>query len=465
MASDLQAAVPARYEIGRKLGEGGLGLVYAAFDRHMRREVAIKFMNVESADLDRSRAKFHREARALSMLRHPNVVAVYDYSGVEAARPFLVCERVEGEDLAHLVARRGPLDVKLCAAIGHEVLLALAEAHAHDLVHRDVTPPNVMIEQSGRVVLMDFGIARKATPLVDPTGTFMGLATQLIGTPLFMSPEHIRDPERLAPASDLFSFGSLLVFAASGRNLFQGEDLIDIVANIVAGEHDPLERVLPPAARQLAAIIASCTQVELARRAHDAREVAVKLSAIYGESDPRQLIARGLADDAPMPVSPLSTSTIEVAAPVVGRVRRPPGWRIALASTLVLGAAVGVLWQRPRPAAAPVSFVSAPAATESPPPASDPALSLPLPIAAPSAEAPSHGELHVYVQPYGVVYVDGERLGMTPDVERLRLTAGTHHLRIEHPLFEPIYRTLAVSAGKKQALRLQFSKKRTDEQR
>ncbi|MCC6808487.1 MAG: serine/threonine protein kinase [Deltaproteobacteria bacterium] len=460
---DLQAALPERYELGKKLGAGGCGFVHAAFDRHMQRDVAIKFLELGTEDVGSVRKRFHREARALSLLRHQNVLCVYDYSGIDAPQPFLVCELVDGESVSDLVRRVGPLPAEKVAAIGHEALLALAEAHAAGLVHRDVAPGNIMVERSGRVVLMDFGVARAAAALLDKSGTFVGGATQVIGTPMYMSPEHINDVERLSAPSDLYSLGSVLVFAATGRHLFAGDNMLEVLANVVRCRHAPLEELLPPAAHGLIPVLAQCLVAELGARAQSAQRLAAELSTLLAGKDPRAILAAS-AGEAPAieaPVFPGTQIATITTAPPPARVS-PIMWTIAGGLVAATSAIAIVLFLKvapsgPAPATLPPRTL--PPATLPPP---DPAPEAPPEIPDPPRDAakpiaPKKGELRILVQPYGVIYADGERLGMTPEVEVLKLAPGRHQVRIEHPKFDPIYRTVEIAAGRRQTLRVEFA--------
>ena len=170
-----------RYEIQRKLGRGGMGSVYVAHDPVLGRMVAIKVF-AGDLDLPDARERFSREARAAAALSHPNIVTVYDFGEYES-QPYIVMEYVAGETLAGFIRRKTPVTLadkvrwmeELCAGAGY--------AHQMQLVHRDIKPANLMIDRSGRLKILDFGIAR-----------MLGLASNnsvMIGTPGFMAPEQI----------------------------------------------------------------------------------------------------------------------------------------------------------------------------------------------------------------------------------------------------------------------------------
>lgn len=150
-----------RYALGGLLGTGGMGQVYRARDRVMERTVAVKVLSAVSGQDLELVARFGREARAAAALNHPNIVAVFD-SGADADVQYLVMEYVEGQSLAGLLRPQGVMEPRRAAEIGHQVCQALAAAHAAGLVHRDITPGNVMIDPAGLVKVADFGIAKLA---------------------------------------------------------------------------------------------------------------------------------------------------------------------------------------------------------------------------------------------------------------------------------------------------------------
>jgi hypothetical protein len=204
-----------RYKLERRLGGGGMGDVWAAYDQALKHRVALKTVSRHRPSSS-ALARLEREARALAELTHPNTVRVFDYGVTDDGLWYYAMELLEGENLRDLVVRAGPLPVARLLHIGRQVLRALGEAHSKGIVHRDIKPENVFVAVLGGerdfAKLLDFGIA-KATISHDATLTHTGWIT---GTPAYLPPEVILG----APAdvrSDIYSFGATLYFAASGK--------------------------------------------------------------------------------------------------------------------------------------------------------------------------------------------------------------------------------------------------------
>ncbi len=227
-----------RYELGRLLGRGGMAEVYHGTDLVLGRQVAVKLLSWAS-DQDRERAeRLRTEARAAASLNHPNVVAVHDIGSSPDAL-FVVMEYLEGETLRDLLKRRRFLPAELAAAIAAQVCSALEAAHQRGLVHRDITPANIMICDEGAVKVMDFGIARVTE------GAFRTAAGLVLGTPAYMSPEQAQS-RTIDGRSDLYSLGCCLYQMLTGQPPFVGSDPIAIAYQHVK-EHPPPPRELNPA--------------------------------------------------------------------------------------------------------------------------------------------------------------------------------------------------------------------------
>jgi serine/threonine protein kinase len=273
------------YEVTKVVGQGGMGVVLEAFDTHLQRRVALKVMAPELSHDETARKRFCREARAAAAITHEHVVAVHHVAHEEERDvPFLVMQLVNGEALERRLERTGPLPPKDVIRIGMEIASGLAAAHAHDLIHRDIKPDNILLETPGdRVKLTDFGLARAAE---DVKLTASGL---IAGTPAYMSPEQARG-EPLDHRSDLFSLGSVLYAMCTGHPPFEGSSAFLVLRKITEEAPRPVSEVNPHIPGWLTAVIHRLLAKDPADRFQSAQEVADLL---------RHLLARMESSEAP----------------------------------------------------------------------------------------------------------------------------------------------------------------------
>jgi eukaryotic-like serine/threonine-protein kinase len=221
----IQAVLGGRYRLGERIARGGMGSVYRAVDENLGRQVAVKVLRGELADDPTFLERFRREARAAAALSHPGVAGVYDY-GELGGSAFIVMELVEGETLAERIAATGRLPFTEAFAIGEQVARALAAAHAHGLVHRDVKPANVLLGPGGAKVT-DFGIAKAAT---SATLTRTGM---VLGSANYVAPEQAQGDD-VGPAADQYSLGCVLFEAVTGRTPYTGANPVAIATQHVS---------------------------------------------------------------------------------------------------------------------------------------------------------------------------------------------------------------------------------------
>jgi serine/threonine-protein kinase len=245
-----------RYEVVDRIGRGGMGALYLARDPNIDRLVAIKVLH---SDLDEPelRARFTREARAAGALAHPHIVTVFDY-GEHDGSPFLVMEYIRGETLAKAIARRAPEPLTTRAQWVRDLCAGLACAHEAGVVHRDVKPANLMIDRSGVLKILDFGVARI-------TASDMTSRTLLVGTPGYISPEQI-EGKPVDPRCDLFAAGAVAYELFSYQRAFAGETQHTILLQVLHQDPPPLTEVCPGIDADLAAIVARALQKDPANR-------------------------------------------------------------------------------------------------------------------------------------------------------------------------------------------------------
>jgi serine/threonine protein kinase/tetratricopeptide (TPR) repeat protein len=237
MADERGVALPGtigRYRILRKLGEGSMGVVYAAHDDWLGRSVAIKTLQ-RSGEHDRDDARVWREARAAASVSHPNICQLYDV-GEDHGALFLAMELLEGEPLSMRLLR-GPLSPIDAADIARQLLAALGALHARQVVHRDLKPSNIFLTPVG-VKLLDFGVARSSNTIPEADGPTVGTQTEaglIVGTPKYMAPEQVLG-QIVDARTDLFAAGVVLFEMLTGRAPFAGATMIDVLHNVLHEE-------------------------------------------------------------------------------------------------------------------------------------------------------------------------------------------------------------------------------------
>jgi serine/threonine-protein kinase len=266
----LQRAVAGRYSIVRELGRGGMGIVFLARDVALERPVAIKLLPPLLA-LDRShRERFVREARIAAALSHPHIVPIHSVEEHDDLA-FFVMGFVDGETLAARVARLGPLRVTDSIRITQEVAWALAHAHGHGVIHRDVKPDNILIERdSGRAIVTDFGIARAES------ATASSSPGAIVGTPRYMSPEQSRG-DAIDGRSDLYSLGAVAYFALTGRAPIDGNSSVAILARKAVMTPASLASARADVPARFVAAIDRCLLREPADRHASAEALAIAI--------------------------------------------------------------------------------------------------------------------------------------------------------------------------------------------
>lgn len=259
-----------KYELLECLG-GTASQVYRARDRNLGRTVAFKILSEAGLADHETKARFLAEARLTGSLTHENVIAFYDY-GETDQRPFLVMEFLEGESLREQIREGRAGDLRSKLAIARQIASALAYVHSKGIIHRDVKPDNIRVDVTGRVKLVDFGIAK--TDDLSVTG-----AGFTVGTPYYMAPEQIRGMKP-TPLVDVYAFGVLLFELVTGTRPFEGKGVDEIFDLIL---HQPLARAAldqAGAPAQLSELVLELTDKDPSRRPRDFSEVVRRLDLI-----------------------------------------------------------------------------------------------------------------------------------------------------------------------------------------
>jgi beta-lactam-binding protein with PASTA domain/tRNA A-37 threonylcarbamoyl transferase component Bud32 len=242
-----------RYELHRRIGRGGMAEVSLARDQLLDRPVAIKVLFPEFATDPAFVERFRREATAAANLNHPNIVGVYDWGTAEGTY-FIVMEYVDGRTLAEILRSDGPLHPDRVADVGADVAAALGFAHRNGVVHRDVKPGNVIVDQNGLVKVADFGIARAISASTEDNLTQVGT---VMGTATYFSPEQARG-DAVDPRSDIYSLGCVLYELVVGRPPFSGDSPVGIAYKQVHESPVPPRQINPAVPVALEAIILKC---------------------------------------------------------------------------------------------------------------------------------------------------------------------------------------------------------------
>ena len=319
----------ARYRLDAKVGAGGMSTVYRAFDTVLERQVAIKVMHREiAADADQLE-RFRREARAVARLNHPNVVGVID-AGEDGVTPYIVFEYVEGETLKDRIRRFGRLPVSEAVAYAIEIARALSAAHAAGIVHRDVKPQNVLLDEEGAAKVTDFGIARQ---LEQEGLTDDG---RVLGTTDYVSPEQALG-RKVTGQSDLYSLGIVLYEMLTGDVPFAGENQVAVAMKHVREDLPDVAVRRPGVSSSLGAVVDRATAKDLAVRYPTAAAMIADLEDVLAVEASRAGQTTGET------TAVLRTLPAHSQERVPRRVLHPGRWIATLVLVVALVVGVGVL--------------------------------------------------------------------------------------------------------------------------
>jgi serine/threonine-protein kinase len=446
------------YTLVKLLGEGGMGSVYRAVQPEIGAEVAIKVLHATPQSHAGAVQRFMLEAQAVNRVRHRGLIRILDTGFLADRRPYLVMEFLDGISLADAVGRMPP---QLACFAACEALVALDAVHEHGVVHRDLKPANLFLARDGRVVVLDFGIAK----LVDPDGLAQTHSTGLIGTPEYMAPEQIRS-QPLDRRTDVYAMGIVLYETITGHRPFAAAATFDmLVQHLERPPTAPRERV-PELAPAIDAAIVRALAKDPAARFQSAAELAATLRAAIGPDSGRAALAAYVDARAPAPPVPLEATPPsqhpervkpEIAAREVETMYAKPAKRrrwipIAGITVVVLSGGSAYLAARSRLHHAVTANPDAAIVTATP---ADAAIVVPAPPDAALAAATS--PLRVDTDPEGAdVTIDGTLAGKSPVV--VTLVTGTHRLSITRAGWKPYEGPVYVPANERPATRISLTR-------
>jgi len=436
----------AEYDVHRELGRGGMAVVYHATERELHRAVALKVLPPEMTLSSAAGERFKREARMAAALDHPNIVPVYRVGQVGGL--FYIAQRfVDGRDLDSIIAAQGALPIPVVLSVLRGVAAALAYAHEHEIVHRDIKGANILVERDGRMLVSDYGIARRLSD-----GGFTEAGT-VLGTPWFMSPEQCLG-RRGDPQSDQYSLGVVAFQMLTGTLPFNADSLPGLLqhhcytpvpdlraaregvpAPLVklvyrAMAKDPDQRF--PTTREMLAVIETIPFFQTEQREADA---AIRLLALG--STIAKIPTRAL----PPLAEPRSTS----AGPALQAAPRPYR-RAAMVAGGVMLVALGVrgFWVAGRTTAGTPPQATVPDRVKAPPPRGDS-----VPPSVPPARTAAVGRGTVRLRatpPTALIFIDGRQVGEGVLLD-YGVRAGTRYLRVTAPGYRTVERAIVVKPG------------------
>ncbi len=436
------------FEVERELARGGMGVIFKATEAGLHRSVALKVLPPEFGLSIKTAERFKREARMVAELDHPNIIPVYRV-GQLGGILFIAMKFIEGRSLGLILDTQGALPVPVALHVLRGVTRALAYAHDRNIIHRDIKGANILVDQDGRVMVSDFGVALRSSDVnLTADGT-------VIGTPPFMSPEQCAG-RRTGPQSDQYSLGIVGFQMLSGVVPFHAETIAGVMQHHFFTPAPDVRQARDDVPAALAEVLNRTLKKDAAARFPSTRDMLTALEVIpFSESDRRQSehVLRQLVQGTfvakvparslpPLPEGP--TQPLAVAGPRKRRMSAPAG--VAASGVLLLGLALGVL----RLTAGRSKATPTPAPIPAPPPAVQ-AASQPPATERRAARAPG-GKLRMLTSPANAeILIDGRRVGVGSAID-LPLAVGERQLQVRAPGYKSFDTTLVVTAGSTFAL-------------
>jgi serine/threonine-protein kinase len=284
-------SIAGRYRLDERLGAGGMGEVWAATHEITRRRVALKFLKGSVSMRPDMRQRLLREARAASAVKHPNVVEVLDAFELEGGVPVLVMDLLVGETLRARLVKAGALSVRETAALLSAVVAAIEAAHARGVIHRDLKPDNIFLEQGDggdvKVKVLDFGVAKLTAREGDAaeSGSLTG-ADSIVGTPWYMAPEQCYGEQDVDGRADVWALGVILYECLAGRRPVEGSSIGQVLKHLQHDRIVPIERQVPGVPSELRVLLRRMLSVERQDRPQDLSELRRVLAVLANGSHP-----------------------------------------------------------------------------------------------------------------------------------------------------------------------------------
>ena len=295
-----------RYKVLKKLGSGGMATVYLAEDQELGRRVAIKILDSKHASDAQFVERFRREASSAAGLSHPNIVQIYDRGKAEGTY-YIAMEVCEGRTLKELIVDRGPSPIPVAVNYGRQILAALRFAHRNGVVHRDIKPHNVLVDEEGRVKVTDFGIARAGASEMTEVGS-------IIGTAQYLSPEQARGAP-VDARSDLYSVGVVLYELLTGEAPYNGETPVEIAMKHLSAVPEPPSAKRPDVPPELDRLVMKLIAKAPEDRYQSAGEMLRDLSKVREIMNTSSGIQPAGDVTGMLPSAPLTVPTTVASAP------------------------------------------------------------------------------------------------------------------------------------------------------